>query len=253
MKRKGLNLSKETPREPLRLQVYLSQCGLGSRRQCEEMILEGLVEVNGEKVTRLGSRVEPEDDVRYRGRKMVPTRKLIYLALHKPQGYICSSEDRSGRPLVYDLIKNVIPQRVFTVGRLDYMSSGLILLTNDGDFTQKIIHPGNRLEKEYSVLTSDEIPVELLDTFKKGIRVEGERFKLKEYKLISSRKVILILEEGKNREIRKVFLSRNIKIKKIHRTRIASLTLGNLAPGHFRMLKEQEVMSLIKAAKGSKP
>jgi 23S rRNA pseudouridine2605 synthase len=252
MKRKGPNLSKITGTDDLRLQVYLSQCGLGSRRQCEEYILEGLVEVNGEKVTRLGSRVDPEDDVRYRGKKVFQTRKHIYIALHKPQGYICSSEDQSNRPLVYDLIKNVVAQRVFTVGRLDYMSSGLILLTNDGDFTQKIIHPGSRIEKEYSVVTTNEIPADLMESFKRGIHIEGERFKLKDYKLISPRKVTIILEEGKNREIRKVFISRNLKIKKIHRIRIGNLTMGNLAPGHFRYLKDPEVAMLLKSAAGDK-
>lgn len=232
----------------MRLQLYLSQCGLGSRRQCEQFILDGLVDLNGERVTRLGVRVESDDDVRYRGRKVFPTKKHIYLALHKPQGYICSSEDRSGRPLIYDLVKTVVPQRVFTIGRLDYMSSGLILLTNDGDFAQKIIHPASRIEKEYLVTTSDEIPVELMEAFRKGLRIDGEIFRLKEYRLQGSRKVSIVLEEGKNREIRKVFLSRNLKIKKIHRVRIARLSLGNLPSGHFRHLKEAEVQMLLKAA-----
>ena len=139
-----------------------------------------------------------------------------------------------------DLIAGV-PQRIFNVGRLDYMTSGLIFFTNDGEFSQLISHPSTHLEKEYVVTTKKAIPEDLMKQFVAGLRVNGELYKAKSYRLKGPHTVHLILEEGRNQELRKVFLSRSITVKKIHRVRIGSVTVKGLPPGHFRKLKDNEV------------
>jgi len=234
--------------EQIRLQVYMARSGLGSRRACEKLIEEGRVTLNGEVITSQGEKVGPEDRVYFDGRLIKPMARKIYLALHKPSGYICSNHDPDGRPLAKDLFETAVPQRMFNVGRLDYMTSGLIFFTNDGEFARAMTHPSCHLEKEYVITTKKPIPKELMDSFLKGMTVEGEYFRCKEYQIISDHKVKIILEEGKNRELRKVFQSRNITIKKVHRLRIGPITLQGLQPGRFRFLQEKDVERLMTAA-----
>lgn len=233
----------------LRLQVFLAQAGVDSRRKCEEVIKSGRVEVNGQVVMAPGHRVDPEsDDVRLDSRVIKPMKRKIYIALHKPSGFICSNSDDRDRPVARDLIAN-IPQRIFNVGRLDYMTSGLLFFSNDGDFAQLITHPSTHLEKEYVVTTKKKIPEELMQQFKAGIRVNGEFFRAKSYILKGPHTVHIILEEGQNQELRKVFLSKNITVKKIHRVRIGMVTIKGLQPGHYRNLKESEVSRLMELAR----
>ncbi|ADN02043.1 pseudouridine synthase [Spirochaeta thermophila] len=229
----------------LRLHVFLARCGEGSRRACEELIKKGRVRVNGRVITNPAHRVDPQEDrVTLDGRDVHLVGKFLYLAFHKPPGYLCTRSDPQGRPLVYDLIDPVLPYKVFSIGRLDFLSSGLLLLTNDGEFADIVMHPKHRVEKEYLVETKRPIPRALLESYLKGIRIEGERYVLKAYKSKSPHKVHLILEEGKNREIRKVFYSSHIPIVRIHRIRIGPVRLGRLRPGHFRNLTKEEIRLL---------
>lgn len=230
--------------EPIRLQLYMARSGLGSRRACEKLIEEGRVSVNGRLVVEQGFKVGDDDVVKFDGRLIKPMARKIYLALHKPSGYICSNQDERGRPLAKDLFEAAVPQRVFNVGRLDYMTSGLIFFTNDGEFSRAMTHPSCHLEKEYVVTTKKPIPVELMENFKKGMTVEGEQYTCKEYQIQSDHRVRIVLEEGKNRELRKVFQSRNITVKKVHRVRIGAVSLQGLQPGRFRFLTEKEVKRL---------
>ncbi len=232
----------------LRLQVYLARCGVGSRRKCEEYISEGRVTVNGKAVLTPGVKVGADDEVCYNGRPVHPEKEFVYIALHKPSGFICSNEDREGRPLAISLLADASNRRLYNVGRLDYMTSGLIFFTNDGDFSKLMTHPSSHVEKEYIVTTKKEIPKELMEQFKKGISVQGEYFRLKHYTFKGSRTVSIVLEEGKNKELRKVFLSRNITLKSIHRIRIGNVKLTGLAPGHFRKLTAKEIDQLKKQA-----
>jgi len=232
--------------EIIRLQVYLARCGVGSRRKCEEYISEGRVTVNGKAVLTPGTKVGSEDKVCYNGRAVYPEKEHVYIALHKPSGFICSNEDRDGRPLAINLLNDASHRRLFNVGRLDYMTSGLIFFTNDGEFSKLMTHPSSHVEKEYVVTTKKEIPKELMDQFKKGISVQGEYFRLKHYEFKGTRTVHIVLEEGKNKELRKVFLSRNITLKSIHRIRIGNIKLTGLASGHFRKLSLKEVSQLKK-------
>ncbi|MBF9016077.1 MULTISPECIES: pseudouridine synthase [unclassified Oceanispirochaeta] len=238
--------------ESLRLQVYLARCGVGSRRKCEEYISDGRVTVNDKAVLVPGQKVGPEDRVCYNGRPVRPERENVYIALHKPSGFICSNQDDQGRPLAISLLSDVTNKRLYNVGRLDYMTSGLIFFTNDGEFSKLMTHPSSHLEKEYMVTTKKEIPKELMEQFKKGMSVQGEYFRLKRYTLKGSRSVSITLEEGKNKELRKVFLSKNITIKSIHRIRIGNIKLTGLASGHFRKLTKKEIDQLKNQAEENK-
>ncbi len=228
-------------RDGVRLQLWLARSGIGSRRACEEYIRQGRVTVNGEGVIRMGVKVTPEDTVCFDGRKVKPASTLVYLAVHKPRGYICASSDPVGRPLASDLFKGAIKERLFHVGRLDYLSTGLIFYTNDGEFAKLVSHPRSRVEKEYLVETSRPIQDDFMRQYVKGIHVGDEVYRCAGYSMHSDRTILITLLEGKNREIRNVFNSRNIRLKKVHRVRIGNVTLKGIAPGRFRKLTEREV------------
>ena len=212
----------------------------------------GRVMVNGKAVLKPGMKVSVEDEVVFDNHRVKPTTKYIYLALHKPSGFICSNQDRDGRSLAIDLIAPSVKQRLFNVGRLDYMTSGLIFFTNDGEFGKIMTHPSSHVEKEYIVTSKKEIPQELMEQFRRGVIVKGVKYKLKKYTFKGKRTVSIVLEEGKNNELRKVFLSRNITIKSIHRVRIGSVNLNGIAPGHFRKLTQKEINSLLAQSEKNK-
>ncbi len=227
--------------EQIRLQVYLARCGLGSRRACEQLIKDARVTVNGEPVLRMGTKVGLADTVTVDGRRVKPTRGLVYIALHKPAGYLSANADPQGRPLAIDLLKPVVRERLSHVGRLDFLSTGLIFYTNDGEFTRLVSHPGSRIEKEYLVESARKIDPDFLERYKRGIRVEGAVYRCERYVLRSERSALITLVEGKNRELRNVFASRNLRLKRVHRIRIGNVSLRGLAPGRFRNLTEREV------------
>jgi 23S rRNA pseudouridine2605 synthase len=226
--------------------VYLARCGLGSRRSCEVLISGGRVTVNGKPVTAMGTRVIPGDVVTVNGRKVMPGRAAIYVALHKPAGYICANADPEGRPLAGDLLKPVMAERLAHVGRLDFLSTGLIFYTNDGEFTRIVSHPSSRVEKEYLVEAARSIDEGFLQQYRKGIRVEGMVYRCEAFTLRSQKSALITLVEGKNRELRKVFADRNIRLKRVHRIRIGVVSLRGLAPGRFRRLTEREVRWFLK-------
>jgi 23S rRNA pseudouridine2605 synthase len=225
----------------IRLQVYLARCGLGSRRGCEQLILEGKVQVNGSPVNRLGSRVAFTDRVTVDGRAVKPVSSLVYLALHKPAGYLCANADPEGRPLASDLFKGAIRERLFHVGRLDFLSTGLIFYTNDGEFDRVVSHPGSLVEKQYLLETARPIDEAFMEQYRKGFWIEGVRYRCEAYELRSPHSVLITLVEGKNRELRNVFAARRIRLKRVHRIRIGVVTLRGLQPGRFRKLTEREV------------
>lgn len=225
----------------LRLQVYLANCGLGSRRKCEEYITDGDVKINSKTIMKLGEKVFEGDIVSYKGKDVYPTHKKIYLAFNKPTKVLCSNSDPDGRTLLLSFFKEFSSYRLFSIGRLDYMSSGLILMTNDGDFGKKVSHPSTEIEKEYLVESSDKIEKNILDSLLKGVIIEGQQYKIKKYVYKTPFKASLILVEGKNREIRNIFSFFRIKIKKLQRIRIGCVKLDNLFPGTYRNLTEKEI------------
>jgi len=230
----------------IRLQVWLARAGLASRRSAVEIIQNGRVKINGKTTCEPGARVLDTDQVSFDNRVLGSTQRLVYYVLHKPSKFLCTAADEDGqhRPLALELIQPFVKERLFSVGRLDYMTSGLLLLTNDGDWARHLSHPSSAVEKEYLVQTKKEVPAELLEEFKAGIRIQGEKFQAKDYSLTGPHSVRLVLAEGKNREIRKVFQSRNITVKRVHRLRIGPVTLRGLEAGRFRKLTDHEVRAL---------
>ena len=229
-----------------RLQHYLAKCGIGSRRSNEKIILDGRVKVNGQVVKELGTKVSSSDEVYLDDKKVVFENKIRYVLLNKPIGYVCSLSDDKGRMTASDIVKNYYPERLYNVGRLDMFSSGLVIFTNDGDFAKNLMHPSSQVEKEYIVETSTSINEELVKKFKKGLRVEGVFYRCQDAQLINTQKIRIVLIEGKNREIRKVFESYGLGIKSLQRVRIGNIMIGNLKEGECRELSNQEVSDLKK-------
>ena len=225
--------------EELRVHVFLSGKGVDSRRCCEDLVRKNFVRING-KLAKLGDKVILGDRVECKGRVFIFKESRIesklYIALHKPKNYLCSNFDPSGRKLAISLVQPLFKERLFSMGRLDFKSSGLLLFTNDGQFANNIVHPRNAVEKEYIIESKKDINEDLLIDFKRGIRIDGETFRLKSYVMLNKNSAKLVLTEGKNREIRKVFLSRNIFLKKIHRIRIGNIKLNDLKEGQIRVI-----------------
>ena len=230
-----------------RLQKIIAGSGICSRRKAEELILEGKVSVNGKIVTELGFKAGPEDEIRVDGRPLKKEEKVVYL-LNKPKNVISSVSDDRGRTAVTDLIES--EYRLFPLGRLDFDSSGLLLLSNDGELMQKLIHPKYGIEKTYEVTIDGLIRTDEIEQLQNGIRVEDyisapARIKVirrNENRYTTSLEVTI--HEGKNREIRKMFAAIGYTVTRLHRTREANIELGNLKSGEYRLLKPYEVKKL---------
>ena len=241
-----LNSTAEAADAPIRLQAYLAHSGVASRRASEALILAGRVSVNGAAATVLGMKVLPGDRVQVDGRDVHPESKRHYLALHKPPEYLCSSKDPQGRRLALDLLPKDIGERVYTVGRLDYRSSGLILFTNDGDFAAKVSHPSAEIEKEYLVDSTVPIPDRMLEDFLAGVEIEGVLYRCLRIERLGRKSVRIVLIEGKNREIRRVFSHFHLHPQKLQRRRIGPILLGDLPEGKSRPLSAAEISSLLR-------
>ncbi len=235
---------------PIRLQKFLADAGVASRRASEQIIAEGRVTVNGKTVKELGSKVEPgEDRVAVDGRPLKPKRKL-YLAVHKPKGCICSRNDPEGRPSLDDLLPREWGN-LYSVGRLDFMSEGLIFYTNDGDFSLKLTHPRYGVQKKYRASIQGEVTPEIAALMAKGIYHEGEMLKAESVRILRAVQgkslVELTLREGKNREVRRLFESQGLLVEKLQRTQIGPIKLAELPKGKWRTLTAAEIKSLIPA------
>jgi len=230
----------------IRLQVFLSHAGIASRRAAEQFISQGRVSVNGVTITAQGSKVEEGDLVLFDGKPVRLENRFLYFALNKPSGYICSSNDPQGRPLAISLLPSTIEERLYNIGRLDYLSCGLIFFTNDGNFANSLGHPASGLEKEYIVEATGIIPDAVIEAFNAGITVEGEHYKAKTAEKTGRKSMRIILVEGKNREIRRVFSHFHLHPSLLRRVRIGEVCLGNLSEGSSRPLTEKEISSLLK-------
>ena len=235
--------------ENIRLQAFLAHCGVASRRASEQIILDGRVSVNGNVVTELGTKVSSSDKVLVDGKEVHLEESKRYVLLNKPLGYVCSQSDEKGRPVAVDLLKSKYKERLYNVGRLDMFSHGAIIFTNDGDFAAKLSHPSAEIEKEYLVETSFALPRYLAEDFRRGIRIDNVFYKAKDAQELNSHKMRVVLVEGKNREIRRVFESREAVIKNLKRVRIGCVELGDLQPGESRNLTNAEVNGLLRLCK----
>ncbi len=236
-----------------RLQKVLAHAGVASRRASEAMIQQGRVSVNGQVVTELGLKVDPRrDEIWVDGRPLPqPVEKPVYIILNKPRNILSATRDHRGRQTVLDLVD--VPERVYPVGRLDLDSEGLILLTNDGELTQKLTHPSRHIEKEYQVLVAGLLDAQTLARWRQGgIEVDGkavapagvERMKIEK----NNTWLKIILTEGRKRQIREVAKTLGHPVKSLKRVRIGPIKLGQLQPGRWRPLTAREVTRLKQAA-----
>jgi 23S rRNA pseudouridine2605 synthase len=237
----------DDPAQAVRINKFLSLAGLGSRRKTEELVRQGRVQIDGETVVDLSSRVADDQTVRVDGKVVHAARRSVVFALNKPVRVLVSESDPEGRPLAIDLVRHLYSGRLFSVGRLDFLSSGLLLFTNDGDLAQALMHPRTAIEREYVVETSEPVSDDVLAAFRAGVSIEGVRYRVARYHRHSARRVALTLEEGKNREIRRLFANYRINVQRIYRNRYGPITLGRLPAGEARPLTPNEVERLRKA------
>ena len=231
-----------------RLQKVMARAGIASRRRCEEMIAAGMVKVNGRVVTRLGTKVDPEKDViEVNGKVLPPPEKKVYILLYKPRGYVSTVRDPQGRPKVLDLLRGV-RQRVYPVGRLDYDSEGLLLLTNDGELAFALTHPRHQVPKTYEVLVEGVPGAEKLARMARGVLLEDGRTAPAEVRLLGEVRGNALLEisirEGRKRQVRRMCEHIGHPVLRLVRTRVGFLNLRGLKPGQYRYLSPREVRQL---------
>ena len=232
----------------MRLQKYLAECGVASRRKSEELIGQGKVKVNG-RVAQIGDKITPKkDDITVSGKKVVKSRQYTYIILHKPRGFITTMSDEMGRKCVAELIKDV-NARVYPVGRLDRDSEGMLLMTNDGEFANAMTHPTKHVPKTYRVTVRPSITDEQITALTTGIMLEGRKTAPAEVRVLTreeGRVVIeIVLYEGRNRQIRKMCESLGLEVARLKRTAIGTIKLGMLPQGKWRELTEDEVHKLM--------
>lgn len=238
--------------EQERLQRYLARAGLGSRRSCEKLILEGMVRVNGRVVTELGTKVSPGlDKVRYDGNPVAPSDRLVYLILNKPAGVLTSLSDPRGRPVIRDLLPSQGLPRVFPVGRLDYQTEGLVLLTNDGALAHGVMHPSFEVEKEYRVkVRGCPTPTDLAK-LKAGVVSEGEKLWAVRARMTSpgtgSAWLSIVVRQGRYHEIRRLCDAIGYPALQLQRIRLGPIVLGRLPKGCWRKLSSAELADIRRA------
>jgi 23S rRNA pseudouridine2605 synthase len=244
---------RPTPEQPERLQKFLAHAGLGSRRACEQLILQGRVSVDGQVVKQLGTRVDPSKAKVAVDGEPVQLEKMVYYAVNKPKGYVATNFDPAGRPRVVDLLPE-IPQRVYTVGRLDEASTGLMILTNDGALANGLAHPRYGVEKIYRALVAGLVGPEILAKLTEGVWLSDGKVRAKRARLVGRQGqatlLELVLAEGKKREIRRMLAKLGHKVMSLNRIAIGPITLKGLSAGECRHLGRHEVELLRKAAAG---
>lgn len=230
--------------QTIKIAKYLAECGLDSRRKCEEIVLRGLVSVNGKTNTNVALRIDPKRDIiSYRGKQILPAAKVYYL-LNKPIGYTSTTEDAHADKLVTDLVpKN---PAVYPVGRLDKFTSGLLLLTNDGALTQKLTHPSFEIRKEYLITTNLPLQNSEIRNIQDGVKLEDGFIKPDKFEEISSKIYRITIHSGQKRVVRRIIESTSKRVAQLNRDRFADLTLGNLQPGQWRKLTSEEIKNLQK-------
>jgi len=237
----------------LRLNKFLAQCGLGSRRQCDHLILSGDIRVNNAVVTTLGVVIdENKDQITYQGNRVSKENAQVCILLNKPRGYVTTVKDDWGRKIVTELIS--VHQRIFPIGRLDKDTEGLLLLTNDGDLCFQLTHPKFFIEKEYEVTIEKDISSKDISKLEQGVMIEAGftapcRVHLP---LKNNRQVLhIVLHEGKKRQVREMLKSLGYQVKRLIRVRIANLTINDVAVGNWRYLTNQEILHLKKQVSDS--
>lgn len=237
--------------EIVRLQKYIAMCGIASRRAAEELISDGRVCVNGKKITEQGVKVEiGADSVSVDGKTIKVKNKKYYIMLNKPSGFVSTAKDQFDRPTVVDIIKKDLPDvRIFPVGRLDYETEGLLLMTNDGDFSYNVTHPKFHVDKTYIATIKGGMTVKGMNKLKNGVYIDdGFKTSPAQAEIVDASEgytvVKITIHEGRNRQVRKMFEAIGCKVVHLIRTRIGEAELGNLPQGHWRHLTSHEISCL---------
>jgi len=235
--------------EEIRLQKYLAEAGIASRRKCEEYIEQGRVKVNNEIAT-IGRKINPEVDiVIFDNKKIDKKKENVYILLNKPIGYVTTSKDQFSRDSVLDLVK--VKQRVVPVGRLDMYTSGALLLSNDGDFVYKITHPKHEINKTYTVTVKGIVTQEEIEQLEKGVKIEDYVTKPAKVKILKTdiekdvSRLEITIHEGKNRQVRKMCEAIGRKVQALHRSKIGNIDVKDLKLGTWRYLTEKEIKHLL--------
>lgn len=232
--------------EPLRLNKYLANAGICSRRDADDLIKAGDVTVNGEVITELGVKVSPKDDVRYNGKKVIREKK-VYILLNKPKDVVTTVKDKHADRTVIDLVKNACPERVYPVGRLDKNTTGVLLLTNDGEMTKQLTHPSYNKKKIYHVHLDKDVTKDHMLKIVEGIKLDEDFISADVINYVNDTdksQVGIEIHSGQNRIVRRIFESLGYKVKKLDRVYFAGLTKKNLPRGKWRFLTEQEIAIL---------
>lgn len=246
VQRRRINKLVQQPKDTIRLNKYIANSGICSRREADELIQQGLVEVNGKVVTEMGYQVKTTDKVSFDGQNLTPE-KPVYVLLNKPKGYISTTKDEKARKTVMDLTANASPYRIFPVGRLDRQTTGVILLTNDGHLTKKLTHPSFNIKKIYHVTLDRKLSREDMQTIVDGIRLEEGIATVDSISYIEGKpknEVGIEIHIGWNRVIRRIFQRLGYEVEALDRVMFAGLTKKNIKRGHWRILTELEVNNL---------
>ena len=228
----------------MRLNRYLAMCGLGSRRSCESIIAAGRVSINGKRCIDLATKVSETDEVRVDDEVASP-RRTVTLMLHKPKGYLCTKQDPQGRKTIYDLLPDHLQDLVY-VGRLDKESEGLLIMTNDGELAQKLTHPRYKVEKEYLVAVDRTYQkAEHSELLREGVELEEGIARIVRIRVLSPRRLLIVLTQGYKRQIRRMLSSIDYGVKSLLRVRVGRLELGELAPSRWKILRPEEVRQLM--------
>lgn len=231
----------------MRLQKYLALCGVASRRNAEKMIADGFVMVNGKTIREMGIQVEDGDEVRVKGEVVKPEAQKHYLMYHKPVGEVTTASDPEGRPTVLDKFKDY-PARLYPVGRLDFDSEGLILLTNDGELCQAMLHPSREVDKVYLAKVSNQLSLDSVRKLREGVIIDGHMTAPAKVRIIRQETfatvVLVSIHEGRNRQVRKMFQAVGHQVVLLRRVQFGPLQLGDLGRGQWRYLTPEELRKL---------
>ena len=232
-----------------RLQKYLAECGIASRRKCEQLILDGKISVNGQTVQELGTKIVPNvDKITYCGKPVENQENKVYILLNKPIGYVTTAKDQFNRDTVLNLVK--VKERIVPVGRLDTYTSGALILTNDGEFVYKVTHPKHEITKTYTVTVKGIIQNEEVEKLKQGVQIEDYTTRPAKVKILKTdlekdiSRLEITIHEGKNRQVRKMCESVGRKVLALHRSKIGNIGVKDLKLGTWRYMKKQEIESL---------
>ncbi len=233
--------------EEMRLNKYLAHCGIASRRGADTLIMQGHVTVNGTVVQEMGYKVQESDVIHFKGKPIKYVDKLVYYLMNKPRNVLCTSNDERGRKTVIDILAKKVTERVYPIGRLDRNTSGLILLTNDGELTKKLSHPSHKVPKVYQVTLDKNLALKDMESIRNGIKLEDGDVKADSLHYVEDlpkREVQIEMHSGKNRIVRRIFEHLGYEIIKLDRVYYAGLTKKNLPRGFFRHLTKEEIRML---------